>query len=506
MTHLSPTTIKTLGGLKAAGYRRRSVKDELRHNLVTRLANGEEVFPGILGYDESVKPQIQNAILGRHDMILLGLRGQAKSRIIRMLPALLDEFVPAIDGSEINDDPLAPISKFGRRLISEMGDDTPIAWIPRSQRYGEKLATPDTTMADLIGDIDPIKAANRRLTYADEEVIHFGLIPRTNRGIFAINELPDLQPRIQVGLLNVMEEQDIQIRGFNIRFPLDIVMVFTANPEDYTNRGNIITPLKDRIDSQIITHYPKTLDIAVEITRQEAWEARDAEGPADRVPHVFREIVEVIAVEARQSEFVDQKSGVSVRLTRAALENLISAAERRAIVHGEQQTIVRISDLHFVEPAVTGKVELVYEGEQEGPQNVARMLIGRAVKAVYARHFPNPGDKTVGRSPYQGILAWFAEGNTVALKAGMPLNHYAVALDAVRGLRQFVKQHAAPDGPEEVAVMMEFVLEALHQHSLLGKDVVDESLKYSDMMGSMLSSLSALDDDDDLDNLESPYQ
>lgn len=505
MTNLSPESIKTLGELKAAGYRRRSVKDELRQNLVTRLAKGEEVFPGILGYDESVKPQIQNAILGRHDMILLGLRGQAKSRIIRMLPALLDEFIPAIEGSEINDDPLGPISKFGRRIVSEMGDDMPIAWIPRSQRYGEKLATPDTTMADLIGDIDPIKAANRRLTYADEEVIHFGLIPRTNRGIFAINELPDLQPRIQVGLLNVMEEQDIQIRGFNIRFPLDVVMVFTANPEDYTNRGNIITPLKDRIDSQIITHYPKTLDIAVEITRQEAWETRDANAPAITIPYVFREIIEVVAVEARQSEFVDQKSGVSVRLTRASLENLISAAERRAIVNGEDRTVVRIADLHYVEPAITGKVELVYEGEQEGPQNVARMLIGRAVKAVFARHFPDPADKTVGRSPYQKILAWFAEGNTVALKAGMPLNDYAVALDSVRGLRQFVKQHTAPDGPEEVAVMMEFVLEALHQHSLIGKDVVDESLRYSDMMGSMLSSLGALDDDEDLDNLESPY-
>ena len=496
---------KTLGDLKAAGYTPRSVKDEMRSNLIQRLTRGEEVFPGILGFDQSVKPQIHNAILGRHDMILLGLRGQAKSRIIRMLPSLLDEFVPVIDGSEINDDPFHPVSKLGRQRAAEMGDDMPIRWLHRSQRYGEKLATPDTTMADLIGDIDPIKAANRRLTYADEEVIHFGIIPRTNRGIFAINELPDLQPRIQVGLLNVMEEQDIQIRGFNVRFALDILMVFTANPEDYTNRGNIITPLKDRIDSQIITHYPRSIETGIQITRQEAWEERDGAAPGVTVPHFFREIIEFVAVEARKSEYVDQKSGVSVRLTRAALENLVSAAERRAIINGESRTVARISDLFFLEPAITGKVELVYEGEQEGAQNVARMLLGRAVKAVFGRHFPDPADKENGRSPYQAVLSWFASGNDVEITPNARLRDYVAALDGVKGLRDLVRRNSAPDTPEETAVAMEFVLEALHQHSLLGKDVVVDSHKYSDMMGSMLSSLGALDDDDDIEDYEAPY-
>ncbi len=496
---------KTLGDLKRLRYVTRTVKDELRVNLIQRLQQGEEVFPGILGFDQSVKPQIHNAILGRHDMILLGLRGQAKSRIIRMLPTLLDEYVPVIEGSEINDDPFNPISKFGRGIIEEMGDDTPIRWLHRSERYGEKLATPDTTMADLIGDIDPIKAANKRLTYADEEVIHFGIIPRTNRGIFAINELPDLQPRIQVGLLNVMEEQDIQIRGFNVRFALDVMMVFTANPEDYTNRGNIITPLKDRIDSQIITHYPRAIDTGIEITRQEAWEDRDGCAPAVTVPHLFREIIEFVAVEARKSEYVDQKSGVSVRLTRAALENLVSAAERRAIINGEASTVTRISDLFFLEPAITGKVELVYEGEQEGAQNVARMLLGRAVKTVFSRHFPNPSDKDAGRSPYQPILTWFAQGNNVELAPDLSIQDFVSKLDSVAGLREFVRKHSAPDSPEETAVAMEFVLEALHQHSLLGKDFLHEGQKYSDMMGSMLSSLGALDQDDEAEDYDEPY-
>src|SRR5690606_22778806 len=274
---------------------------------------------------------------------------------------------PNVEGSEIKDDPLAPVSKHARELVAQCGDATPVAWLHRSARYGEKLATPDTSIADLIGDIDPIKAATRKLTYADEEVIHFGIIPRTNRGIFAINELPDLQPRIQVGLLNIMEEQDIQIRGFNVRIPLDLQMVFTANPEDYTNRGSIITPLKDRIDSQIITHYPKTVEIGVEITKQEAWQDRGG-AVTDHLPHYFREIVEQIAFEARASEYIDQKSGVSARLTRSALEALLSAAERRALLHGEPETTVRLSDLAAVEPDVTGKVELVYEGEQEGAQ------------------------------------------------------------------------------------------------------------------------------------------
>ncbi|MYI84049.1 MAG: magnesium chelatase, partial [Rhodothermaceae bacterium] len=343
------TDIKTLGDLKSSGYykasRPESVKDEMRRNLLLRLKRGEEVFPGILGYDLSVIPQLKNAILGRHDILLLGLRGQAKSRIIRLLPQLLDEYIPVVAGSELNDDPRKLVSKFARELYKERGDEMPIVWRHRSERFAEKLATPDTSIADLIGDIDPIKAAQKRLTYADEEIIHFGIIPRTNRGIFAINELPDLQARIQVGLLNILEEQDIQIRGFNIRFSLDLMMVFSANPEDYTNRGNIITPLKDRIDSQVLTHYPKKLDTAIAITRQEAWQDRD-HAPSVTVPDFIREIIEVIAFEARASEYVDQKSGVSARMTRSALETVISNAERRAVNYGMKHVYVRISDLY----------------------------------------------------------------------------------------------------------------------------------------------------------------
>src|SRR5690606_33607129 len=393
-----------------------------------------------------------------------------------------------------------PISKYGREIVAERGDEAPVAWIHRSERYGEKLATPDTTIADLIGDIDPIKAAHHRLTYADEEVIHFGIIPRTNRGIFAINELPDLQPRIQVGLLNIMEEQDIQIRGFNIRFPLDLLMVFSANPEDYTNRGNIITPLKDRIDSQIITHYPRTVEIGVEITRQEAWQdrAEDSENVVQvNVPHFFRELVEQVAFEARQSEYVDQKSGVSARMTRASLENLISAAERRAILNGESETTLRISDLHYMDPAVTGKIELVYEGEQEGPQSVARLLAGRAVKTIFTRYFPDPADKKSGRNPYQPVLEWFARGNAVAIGPDMPFDDYAKALDQVGGLHDIVRKHSKPTSPQETATVMEFVLEALHQHSLVGKDLVAGEPRYTDMMGSVLSSLRTSQDDDE---------
>jgi magnesium chelatase subunit I len=501
-----PTDARTLGELKQAGYRVLSVKDEIRKNLIARLKKGEPIFTGIIGYERTVIPQIQNALLGRHDLILLGLRGQAKSRIIRLLPTLLDEYIPIVKGSDLNDDPFAPISKYARDLVAEKGEGTPIEWLHQSQRFGEKLATPDTTIADLIGDIDPIKAAHHRLTYADEEVIHFGIIPRTNRGIFAINELPDLQPRIQVGLLNIMEEQDIQIRGFNIRFPLDLLMVFTANPEDYTNRGNIITPLKDRIDSQIITHYPKSIETGIEITKQEAWEHRDGTGITVNVPHFFREIIEQVAFEARASEYVDQKSGVSARMTRAALEDLISAAERRALLNGEDETTVRISDLVHIEPAVTGKVELVYEGEQEGAQNVARLLIGKAIKSIFTCYFPDPSDKKEGRAPYQALLGWFAKGNHVEVQPDMPFTGFAKALDKVGGLREIVKKYAKPASPAEAATMMEFVLEALHQNSLIGKDVLESESKYSDIMGSMLSSLGKVEDDDDLSDEDDFYR
>jgi magnesium chelatase subunit I len=391
-----------------------------------------------------------------------------------MLPPLLHEHTPTVEGSEINDHPFQPISKHAREMVEEMGDETPIEWIHRSERYGEKLATPDTTIADLIGDIDPIKAANRRLTYADEEVIHFGIIPRTNRGIFAINELPDLQPRIQVGLFNIMEERDIQIRGFNLRFPLDIIMVYTANPEDYTNRGAIITPLKDRIDSQIITHYPKQLEIGITITDQEAWQERGTDSVDVHIPFYFREIVEQVAFEARESEYIDQKSGVSARLTRSAFEDLISAAERRALVNGEDATTTRISDLSYITPAITGKVELVYEGEQEGPQNVARLLIGRAIKTTFNKYFPNPSADKNNKSPYREIVNWFASGNKLEIDPTAEFDTYFQQLQQVDGLRELVNDHTSPKKEEEQAAAMEFVIEALHQHSMLGKEILDD--------------------------------
>ncbi len=421
----------------------------------------------------------------------------------------------------MHDDPFRPFSKSAREMLADMGDDAPIAWLEREARYGEKLATPDTTMADLLGDVDPIKAAARKLTYADEDVLHFGLIPRTNRGIFCINELPDLQPRIQVGLFNILEEQDVQIRGFRVRFPLDVLMVFTANPEDYTNRGAIITPLKDRIDAQITTHYPKTLDIGVEITRQEAWADRSGEtasGVTVVVPHVIREVVEQAAIEARASDFVDQKSGVSARLTRSALETLVSAAERRALMGGDSETVVRVSDLASVEPALTGKLELVYEGEQTGAGAVAQRLVGQAVRATLGRHFPDPADtkKTggkksaradsgatpgapSGRDAYREILGGFSRGLRLTLDPALSNDAYAEALGAVPGLADFVALYAPHGSEMERAAMMEFVVEGLHQHSLLGKEREADggAARYADLVGAMFSGFTTTASDDD---------
>src|SRR6476661_4674576 len=379
----------TVGELRASGYRSRGVKEELRENLRKALSRGENPFEGIHGYERTVLPALYNAILSRHDLLLLGLRGQAKTRLLRMLVQLLDPEIPAIAGSELNEDPFQPITKYGRRTLAEKGDAAPLAWIPRSERYREKLATPDVTIADLIGDVDPIKAATERRSYSDEEVIHFGIVPRTNRGIFAINELPDLQPRIQVGLLNILEERDLQIRGFPVRIPLDILLVFSANPEDYTNRGNIITPLKDRISSQILTHYPDDVKVAARITAQEAWLDRN-DTPSVEIPEFFRELVEQIAFAARASEFVDQSSGVSARMPISAIEILASNLERRGLVHGEKRVSPRLCDLPATLPAITGKVEMVYEGEQQGAEVVAKKLIGTAVKKLFDSRFPAP--------------------------------------------------------------------------------------------------------------------
>lgn len=487
---------KTLGELKASGYRPRGVKQELRDNLIQRLKNKEEIFGGILGFDETVLPDIQRAVLSRHSILLLGLRGQAKTRIARLLVNLLDEYVPVVAGSELNDDPLRPISRYAADLIEEKGDDTPIDWWHREDRYVEKLATPDVSVADLIGDVDPIKAATLRLTYADERVIHYGLVPRAHRGIFVINELPDLQARIQVSLFNILQEGDIQIRGFKLRLPLDIQFLFTANPEDYTNRGSIITPLKDRIESQILTHYPKTIDIARAITRQEATLTEDQAGMVE-VPELLGIMLEQLAFAARESEFIDEKSGVSARLSITALENLVSTAERRALINGDDQTVARVTDFWGVVPAITGKVELVYEGEQEGAYGVAMKLLGQSIKTSFLEHFPSPGDTPAdgrgGSDPYGIIRAYFSGGNVVQLLTDGSNQDYKKALDGVAGLRKFVTGHIDRSLSEaETYLYMELVLHGLAELDVLNKEAMEGKLSFRDILADMFGG-------DDLD-------
>ena len=498
---------RTLGELKRSGYRSRSVKDEMRASVIERLRQRTPLFPGVIGYENTVEPQIVNALLSRHNFILLGLRGQAKTRLLRSLCQFLDEFTPAIEGCPLNSDPLQPTSHHARALVETHGDDTPIVWIHRELRYQEKLATPDVTIADLIGDIDPIKAATLKLDYSDERVIHYGIIPRTNRGIFAINELPDLQPRIQVGLLNILEGKDFQIRGFPVRMPLDVVMVFSANPEDYTNRGNIITPLRDRINSQIMTHYPLSREQGIEITAQESWLERDS-GIEVSVPSFMRELVEEVAIQARRSEYVDQNSGVSARLPIALIENLVSNAERRALATGESRVVTRVCDLQNAVSAVSGKVELVLEGEQEGALNVARALLGRGVKALFSQRFPDAYKPRRGRSAaaqaqneselaaseYRPLLEWFASGNTVMVSDDLGHAEYARRLAAVRGLRELATKYLEPRSGEEHAVAMELVLEGLHQNSMLSRERTDGAgTAYKDMLKSMLSGLGTED-------------
>jgi magnesium chelatase subunit I len=489
---------KTIGELKRSNYKILSVKDEIRKNLIKKLRSGEELFQGIVGYDKTVVPAVINAVLAKHDIIFLGLRGQAKTKIARMLVSLLDDFTPIVKDSEINDNPFKPISKFAVDTVNEHGDYTEVEWISSQMRYGEKLATPDVTIADLIGDIDPIKAATQRLYYSHEGAIHFGIIPRCNRGIFVINELPDLQPRIQVGLLNIMQEKDIQIRGFNIRIPLDIFIVFTANPEDYTNRGNIITPLKDRIDSQILTHYPRTVEDGIKITESQSWINRDSEMEV-AVPYYIKEIIEVIAQEARKSEFVEQKSGVSARMPISVMENLVSNAERRAIMSNDKVVFPRITDLQTVLPGMTGKIELVFEGEQEGTVKVSRALIGKSVRQIYKKYFPDPlkrrskkTDEAGEADVYHDIVRWFEQGNSVALSDDMNFKDYFAELKRVSCLEKFVRKHAKNIKNEyEVATMMEFVLDGLHQNSKIAKDEGDDTVSYKDMLGSMLKGKSS---------------
>ncbi len=504
---------RTFRELKQSGYRPHSVKDEMRANVIRMLRAGDPLFPGIVGYEHTVEPQIVNAILSRHNFILLGLRGQAKTRLLRALARFLDEWIPAIEGCPLHSDPFRPLTHHARTLLDARGEDTPIEWIPRDARYQEKLATPDVTIADLIGDIDPIKAATLRLDYSDERVIHYGIIPRTNRGIFAINEIPDLQPRIQVGLLNILEEKDFQIRGFPVRMPLDVVMVFTANPEDYTNRGNIITPLRDRINSQIMTHYPLTREQGMTITEQESWVARDA-GVEVVVPRFVRELVEEVAIQARKSEYVDQNSGVSARLPIALIENVVSNAERRGLKTGEKRVVVRICDLAHAVSGVSGKVELVLEGEQEGAMNVARALLGRGVKSLFAQRFPDAykpkrgrgaqgagparagapagaqSEPELGSSEYRTILEWFAAGNHIEISDDMKQADYTRSLSQVKGLERVSAKYLEPETAEEAAVAMELVLEGLHQNSILSRERTDgATTSYKDMLKSMLSGL-----------------
>jgi magnesium chelatase subunit I len=479
-----PTTPSTVGELKRSGYRPRSVKTEIRANLIARLREGKALFPGILGYERTVIPGVVNALLAGHDFILLGLRGQAKTRILRGLTAFLDPEVPVLAGMELNDDPLDPISVPGRKLVERLGDQAPVEWLPREARYQEKLATPDVSIADLLGDIDPIKAARDRLTFADPEVIHFGIVPRSNRGIFAINELPDLAPRIQVGLFNLLEERDLQIRGFPVRIPLDLLMVFSANPEDYTNRGSIITPLKDRISSQILTHYPPSVDVAVEITRQEAWTERD-DTARIVLPEPVRRMVEGIAFAARDSDLVDSSSGVSARVSISALELLASNLERRALLTGEAPIYPRLADLHMLLPAITGKVEMVYEGEQQGAEVVARRLVGDAVKKVFEELFPEVG-KELGsggaddHGPYSGIVAWFAAGGTVEVSDEQTFAEYRAVLDDVPGLWPLTLALSPHDG--ERAFYAELILEGLHQHLKLARHDLDSRITYKEVV------------------------
>jgi len=474
-----------LGELKQSSYKSLSIKEELRKNLIEKLKKGTTVFEGIHGYENTVIPDLERAILSGHNINFLGLRGQAKTKMARMMTRLLDEYVPAIEGTELADDPLRPLSRSAQEIVNEKGDDTPIYWIHRDERYFEKLATPDVTVADLIGDIDPIKAANQRLSYADERVIHFGMIPRANRSIFVINELPDLQARIQVALFNILQEGDIQIRGFKLRLPLDIQFVFTANPEDYTNRGSIVTPLKDRIGSQILTHYPEDRVTARKITEQEA-RTNSQQHELVYVPEVARELLEQISFEARNNEYIDAKSGVSARLTITALENLVSTAERRALVNGSK-TIVRMTDFIGIIPSITGKVELVYEGEQEGAAIVAENLIGSAVRSLLSDYFPGldnlkSSDKD---NPYNELTNWFSQGESVDMLNDFTDKEYRSLLDGIKPLQKLVKKYQ-PDAGEEKYFLMEMVLWALAEHSKLNKEKLVSGFNFSDLFSTYL--------------------
>jgi magnesium chelatase subunit I len=483
-------TIKTLGELKASGYQSKSIKDELRNNLREKIKTGKPVFEGVHGFENTVIPELERAILSRHNINLLGLRGQAKTRLARLMIELLDEYMPIVAGSEINDDPLKPISRFAKDLIAAEGDKTRIQWIHRSERFFEKLATPDVTVADLIGDVDPIKAANLKLSYADDRVIHFGMIPRANRCIFVINELPDLQARIQVALFNILQEGDIQIRGFKLRMPLDMQFVFTANPEDYTNRGSIVTPLKDRIGSQILTHYPETIEIARTITQQEA-KLDQIQSDVVYVPSLAKDLLEQIVFEARESEYIDNKSGVSARLSITAYENLLSSAERRALKSGMDKTSVRLSDFMGIIPAITGKVELVYEGEQEGAAEVAQHLIGDAIHTFLPAYFPKIEklEKQDEKTAYSDLIEWFFAESGFELLDDATDEEYKSILDSITPLSILIEKYQPQLANEDVYFMKEFVLWALVEYDKLSKDRISQGYQFSDIYRNYINKL-----------------
>jgi magnesium chelatase subunit I len=482
--------INSLGALKKTDYQPQKIQEELAKNLRQRLRDGKTTFNGLIGYENTVIPDVERAILSGHNINLLGLRGQAKTRLARQMTQLLDEWTPVVKGSEINDDPLSPISREAKELIDEKGDSTEIEWLHRDERFFEKLATPDVTVADLIGDVDPIKAANLKLSYADERVIHFGMIPRAHRCIFVLNELPDLQARIQVALFSILQEKEIQIRGFKLRLPIETQIIFTANPEDYTNRGSIVTPLKDRIGSQILTHYPHTREIAKKITAQEVKMGEEIIAKI-HVPELARDILEQISFEARKSDYIDAKSGVSTRLSITSFENLISTAERRILINGEKNTCVRMADFLGIIPAINGKVELVYEGEQEGAEQISYHLISQACKTLFPSYFPEIKklEKDDENGPYDKLLGWFLSDNELFLEDTLDDRLYKDTLEMIPDLKNIIQIHQPNCSNQDLFFMMEFLLWGLEANKRLNKYRTLEGFQFKDSLGSYISGL-----------------
>ena len=478
----------TIKELKKINYKSKSIKDELSDNLSNLLKNGKPSFFGIYGYENTVIPDLERAILSKHNINFLGLRGQAKTRLARKMVDLLDEWIPVVDGSEINDDPLDPISNYAKKIINDNGDDTKINWIHRSERFYEKLATPDVTVSDLIGDIDPIKAASLKLSYSDERVIHFGMIPRANRSIFIINELPDLQARIQVALFSILEEKEIQIRGFKLRLPLDLQFIFTANPEDYTNRGSIVTPLKDRIGSQIITHYPLSIEISKKITNQEA----NSSAPNIYVPEIAKDLVEEINFAARKSDYVDYKSGVSARMSITAFENLVSTTRRRMLINGEDNSVIRLSDFAGIIPAINGKIELVYEGEEQGADQISYDLINEGVKSIFIKYFPEIKklQKQDEVSPYDEIVEWFlVNENEIFIGDEFTNVEYEKVLNSVKPLDNLIDKYCNNQKKQDLLFFKELLLWGMSAFKKLEKNRMLDGLEFKDSIGTYFNDI-----------------